>query len=190
MSISCSFDPNTPDKQQFAISFICVSILQGLSIPPYSRWGILGELSSDQYKQAKDDAQKLAKLLARKGIVPPSSKPANDSFLSEDMLVFYKRINNFVVEMFPNDIQLRIKNRNHDNLVAESAEKEIAPAVHPSSPVRFFLSVLPWALCGLVLWGTWGGSAWITFLCLLLAWNVGRFGPPFLLVLLMKKAAT
>lgn len=56
------------------------------------------------------------------------------------------------------------------------ARRAAAGAVRPCGSWLF-----PLALCGLALWATWGGSVWVTFVWLLLAWNVGRFGPALLL---------
>jgi hypothetical protein len=77
-----------------------------------------------------------------------------------------------------------------NSVIHHASAKDTVDAASRISVARFSLSILPWALCGLVLWVTWGGSVWVSFLWLVLAWNVGRFGPSLLLVLLMKKAAT
>jgi len=69
--------------------------------------------------------------------------------------------------------------------LVESRASGVAPVPppHVSAPAVFSW-LFPLALCGVVLWATWDGSGWITFFWLLVAWNVGRFGPALLLLLL------
>lgn len=55
------------------------------------------------------------------------------------------------------------------------------PPPHVSAPAVFSW-LFPLALCGVALWATRDMSGWITFLWLLAAWNVGRFGPALLLL--------
>lgn len=112
----------------------------------------------------------------------------------KDLLVGDKRLAARVAELeleverlsvspvLPSTSAGRLSPRSDDDAVNRDVDRVIRFA----AAMRFIIKALPWALCGAVLRITWDGSIWLTFLLLLLAWNIGRFGPSLLIMCLAK----